>query len=243
MINNLGLFNSLFNTSSQVTSTSNSKVDTIIEEHKNKKTEAEEIKQTTDTNLYLSSKSQKINALSNEFFNKKDLNFLDIEQLKERAYQFGLISKSEYSALSNAEVTNTNNELSNKTTTVSLSGFIDDFLKRLDVVNEEFEESDTQEDNESVAHETLLALKTSLQTAKDILINVDEAKNKDSFKTSLNESLAFIKETINTDAFDKMKLDDKVGISKVYQALEIVNSITPQRLSNAKINRYIDLSD
>lgn len=168
MINNLGLFNSLFNTSSQVTSTSNSKVDAIIEEHKSKKNEAEEVKQTTDTNLYLSSKSQKTNALSNEFFNKKDLNFLDIEQLKERAYQFGLISKNEYSALSDAEVTNTNNESSNKTTTVSLSGFIDDFLKRLDVVNEEFEEADTHEYNESVAHETLLALKTSLQTAKDI---------------------------------------------------------------------------
>jgi len=35
---------------------------------------------------------------------------------------------------------------------------------------------------------------------------------------------------------------DKVGISKIYQSLDIVDKIIPERLSNEKVNRYIEIS-
>lgn len=259
MINNVGLYQSILNTYSQVTTSKQSEVDVVKGDPRTNTGDTKEVQKTNDANLYLSSKSQKINALSSEFFNNKDLNFADIEKLKERAYQFGLISKSEYSALSKSEVSPDSGTLANtsvgistnKTSVITIRRFIDDFLERLDDISNKPEKNNADNKNNTDSEEkiaskvksTLLALSTSLKAAKNILTDVNTAKTKEGFKKDLSESLAFIKETINTEAFDKMPLDDKVGLSKVYQALEIVSVLTPQRLNNAKINKYIDLID
>ncbi len=90
--------------------------------------------------------------------------------------------------------------------------------------------------------ESLIALKEALSTAKNILADVEKAKADPKFKESLANAISLVKETINTNAFEVMPLDDKVGLGKVYQALEIVDKILPQRLSNDKLNRYIQVA-
>ncbi len=237
MINNLGLYNSAFTNNSAVAQKNTDEIQAITEKYAEKSVTSE-ITGDTKNSLFLSSKAQKINAISSEFFSGAELTFDDIGKLKEKLYQFGLISKGDYAALTNDTVSESSNEENDKVSTTTLVDFIGDFLERLNADDDEKVEGD-DEVNES---ESIVALTAALTTGKDILANVEEQKNKADFKASLQGSLALLKETISDKSFSGLPLDDQIGLSKVYQALEIVDHLSPQRLSNDKVNKYIDLS-
>lgn len=241
MLNNINNYSSLLNSSTNSASTtSKSEIDSIIEQHKENTTEQVAGNTLNQNNLYLSSKAQKINALSNEFFNGATLNFNDVESLKERAYQLGLISQNEYAKLTNT-TTKTESEVTEiEDPTMALTDFIGDLLKRLQSSEDE-ENQDTDNATEQPS-EALNALISALEGAKEIIANIEEAKQESDFKDKLQNTLGLLKETIEAPSFEKVPLDDKVGLSKVYQALEIVDQLTPQRLTNEKLNKYIDLS-
>ncbi|GAA5142468.1 hypothetical protein [Thalassotalea piscium] len=239
MINNINAYSNLLSANPSASSTS-AEVEDIIASHKQKEATAP-LNQETSTNLYLSTRAQKINSISQEFFSKGDLNFEDIDSLKIRAYQLGLISKQEYAHLTKTELSDQELSASKELPNKNLVNFIGDFLKRLDETNAG--KLDTPEDDNNVVEEseTLVLLKESLLKAQVILADVEKAKTNPDFKESLASTLAFLNETISANVFEKMPLDDKVGFSKVYQALEIVDKISPQRLNNDKLNRYIQI--
>ncbi|GHE86448.1 hypothetical protein [Thalassotalea profundi] len=236
MINNINTYSNLFNASS----TSTSEVDAVIAEHK-QSTAVVEQEISHSTNLYLSSRAQKINSISQEFFSGGSLSVENIDSLKERVYQLGLISKQEYASLTNTELSEKELAAAEALPNQNIANFIGDFLTRLDETDAgKIEKSEIDEPLEE--SETLILLKSTLLTAKDILSDVEQAKTNSNFKESLASTLSFLQETISADAFEKMPLDDKVGLSKTYQALEIVDKISPQRLSNDKLNRYLEVS-
>jgi hypothetical protein len=236
MINNLGLYNSAFNNNSAVAQKNTDEIQAVTEKYAEKSITSE-VTGDTNNSLFLSSKAQKINAISSEFFSGAELTFDDIAKLKEKLYQFGLISKGDYAALSKDTVSESTNEEKDKVSTTTLVNFIGDFLERLNADDDKVEGDD--EANES---ESIVALTVALTTGKDILANVEEQKNKADFKASLQGSLALLKETITDKSFSGLPLSDQIGLSKVYQALEIVDHLSPQRLNNDKVNKYIDLS-
>jgi len=236
MINNLGLYNSAFNNNSAVAQKNTDEIQAITEKYAEKSIKHEASADTAN-NLFLSSKAQKINAISSEFFSGAELTFDDIGKLKKKLYQFGLISKDDYATLTKDTVSESSNEEKDKVSTTTLANFIGDFLERLNADDEKVEG-----DNEVNESESIVALTAALTTGKDILANVEEQKNKADFKTSLQGSLALIKETISDKSFSGLPLNDQIGLSKVYQALEIVDHLSPQRLNNDKVNKYIDLS-
>ncbi|MGB1197664.1 MAG: hypothetical protein ACPG46_01370 [Thalassotalea sp.] len=239
MINSVNTYNHLFNTGS-TSSSSASEIDSIITEHQQSNTTVEQ-EEVISPNLYLSTRSQKISALSAEFFSAGALNFTDVNALTERVYQLGLISKQDYANLTDAELAPDVLEREKEISSQNLALYIDDFLQRLDE-SDAGEEEHFDNDIAEEESETLIALMNALSTAKTILTNVETAKKEDDFKESLASSLSILKQTIHADSFEKMPLDDKVGLSKVYQALEIVDKISPQRLSNDKLNRYMEFS-
>jgi len=242
MISSLNTYNSLLNTTSA--SASQSEVESIITEHKASSVETSVASASNDSNLYLSNRAQKINAISKEFFSGDTLNFDDVESLKERVYQLGLISKNEYSSLTNS-LSETNNESSeHEDQTMSLVNYIGGLLERLKTDDNENNDDEIQDSASSTAEQSksLTALIKALESAKSILSNVEDAKRATDFKTTLQESLSLLKETIEAPSFEKIPLDDKIALSKVYQTLEIVDQLSPQRLNNDKINKYIDLS-
>jgi hypothetical protein len=238
MINNINSYFTNFNLNSATTSSSE-EIDKIIEEHKTSKTSTNETASSIKENLYLSSRAQKIDTISTEFFNNGVISFNDVDALKERAYQLGLISKQEYSHLTDTELAESDSQLNTNISSQTLASFADNLLQRLDEISngDSGEDSDTKEISNS-----LIAFKEALITAKDILSDIDSAKDAPDFKKSLASALSLIKETINADSFEIIPLDDKVGISKIYQSLDIVDKIIPERLSNEKVNRYIEIS-
>jgi hypothetical protein len=235
MINNLGLYSSSFNNYSAVAQKDTDEIQAITEKYTEKSIKNEGTSDTT-SNLFLSSKAQKINAISSEFFSGADLTFDDVGKLKEKLYQFGLISKADYTALTDDTVSGSSHETNEKESTTTLTNFIGDFLERLNAADEKAEGD--AEVNES---ETIVALTKALTSGKEILANVEDQKNKVDFKASLQGALALLKETISDKSFSGLPLDDQIGLSKVYQALEIVDHLSPQRLNNDKVNKYIDL--
>lgn len=240
MINNINTYSNLFNTNTS-TSTSTSEVDDIISDYKKEQITAAESTNSSNTNLYLSSKAQKISAISNEFFSDAGLSFVDVDSLKERIYQLGLISKEEYSRLTQTELSDEEKITSNDMSTTGVTHYIGGFLTRLDAGDTENTEGETDKEPKEES-ESIIALREALTTAKTIIADVDKAKADPKFKESLVNSMALIKETINASAFEKMPLDDKVGLSKVYETLELVDKISPQRLTNEKLNKYMEVS-
>jgi hypothetical protein len=239
MISNLNAYSSNLNTTSTTTNTS--EVDSIIEKHKEKSAEKIAEASTNQNNLYLSSRAQKINAISNEFFSGNDLSLANVDDLKERVYQLGLISKNEYAKLTNSAEKTENGSLSAENSTMSLTNFLGNLLERLKSDDEEKPEdgSDTAEGGKSDA---LTALIKTLEAAKGILSNVEEAKRETDFQSTLKETMSLLKETIEAPTFEKIPLDDKIGLSKVYQTLDIVEQLSPKRMTNENINKYLELS-
>ncbi|GLX79450.1 hypothetical protein tinsulaeT_27900 [Thalassotalea insulae] len=238
MINNINPYSSFFNTNTATTNSS-SELEQIIGSHKQSKPDNNSQLEASNSNLYLSSKAQKISALSNEFFSGGNLAFNDLDSLKQRIYQLGLISKQEYAQLTDTELSDDELAASNNLSSQGVANYIGDFLQRLDETDAG-KINDT--DNTTQESETLTALKEALNAAKNIISNLDQAKTDADFKATLANSMSFIKDTINATSFEKMPLDDKVGLTKVYQTLELVDKISPQRLTNDKLNRYIELS-
>ena len=242
MINSLNTYSTLLNSASSAsTSTSNtSEVDNIIEEYKASSAESEAVSKINDSNLYLSSRAQKINAISNEFFSNDALNFNDVEALKERVYQLGLISKNEYSTLTNSSSETESSENDNQAE--SIVDFIGSLLERLENDDNESNETDDLTSAPEEESESLSALIKALESAKITISNVEEAKSAPDFKANLQDTLSLLKETIESPSFEQIPLDDKVSLSKVYQTLEIVDQLSPQRLNNEKLNKYMDLA-
>jgi hypothetical protein len=238
MINNINLFNNLFNAGSAASS-GTSKVDEIVAAHKEEALANKQDKSSGNSHLYLSTRAQKIHSLSNEFFGQGGLNLNDIDSLKERAYELGLISKQEYSNLTKNELIKDVSEDISELPSQNITHFIDDFLHRIDNTGSDAASNDGKPEEES---ETLAGLISALSQAKEVLSDVNEAKKDVKFKESLISSLSFLKEVINSEEFEMIPLDDRGGLSKVYQALEIVDKISPQRLSNDKLNRYMQVA-
>jgi hypothetical protein len=236
MINNINSYNGNYNINSS-SSSSSSEVDKIIEEHKKSSVTTGDAVSNVSENLYLSSRAKKINAISTEFFNNGAISFNDVDALKERAYQLGLISKQEYAHLNDSGAAVKDISLNEEISSQTLANFASDFVERLDATDVDVTESESETDSQ-----ILLALKEAFTAASKILSDVDTAKNSPDFKESLAATLSSIRETINSDSFDIIPLDDKVAMTKVYQALEIVDKMSESRLSNAKINRYIQVS-
>ena len=237
MLNNINSYSSLINTPS--TNTSTSEIDSIIAQHKESTAEQTASVTTNQNSLYLSSRAQKINALSKEFFSGDSLKFDDVESLKERVYQLGLISKDEYAKLTNTSSDIDTNTLNTDNSTLGLTEYMGNLITRLQA-DENNDASDPE--SEEQRNETLSILIKALESAKAIISDVEEAKRETDFKESLQATLSTLKDTVENPAFEKIPLDDKVGLSKVYQTLEIVDQLSPQRLNNAKLNKYIDLS-
>ncbi len=238
------MFTNFYNIGSYFTSGSNSGltgVDKIIYEHAKEKAQPNDKQVTNNNTLYISNRSQKLNALSTEFFKGGDISYVDVDALKARAYELGLISKSEYENLTNSESSVLAENEENSTT--SVVGFIDNFLNQLEKLESEQDASETNTEDETAnKSQTLERLKEALADAKLLIKGLDKKKNDDTFKESISNTLSTLKEVITADSFDKMPADGKVGISKVYQTLKIIDNISPHRLSNDKVNKYLELS-
>lgn len=242
MLNNINAYGSIYNSS--LSSANSSEVENVENEGSTTNASSEQVTTETQGSLYLSSRAQKINALSSEFFSAGALNFGDVDALKARAYELGLISQDEYAKLTGTDNGSDTDSIALENNTVSLTQYLADLVNRLetDEANDDEDEASEEQESQEEESELITNLIEALEQAKDIIANVEQAKTESDFNEKLQNSLSTLKETIEASPFETLPIDDRVGISKVYQTLEIVDKISPQRLTNDKLNKYLDVS-
>jgi len=129
-------------------------------------------------NISLSTRSQKLSAISGEFFSGKSFSSVDTAKLIDRVYEYGLISKSEYNTLNHSTTSEDGAKTDEPTSTASLQQFIDQFKQRMGKVDG-FQES---------TEKSVVALKEALNNASTILNDVEQAKKSPDFKAVLTQS-------------------------------------------------------
>ncbi|WDE13154.1 hypothetical protein [Thalassomonas haliotis] len=189
--------------------------------------------------LFLSSRAEKVNAISSEFFKKGALTLADVDKLVERAYEYGLISKADYSHLAKTGESEQSQEAETQTLTASLAGFIENFQQRFNSVDAD---AQSAEGSPAEPSDTEIEMNKALTSARTILSDIEQAKKADNFQQSLSHAIATLTEVVQSDSFSQLPLDDRVGLSKTVQALEVVDKLTPQKQNNKFINRYLDIS-
>lgn len=227
MLNNIGLYGSLANTnvaSNQNTVTNVEKLTAVPELSLDKKIEG------VGENLSLSSRSQKLAAISKEFFSHGNFSNVDSRELLERVREYDLISAEEYDSLSSSSLFQRSKEDDNKQTTLTTN--------LADALND-LEKSVVFEDEKNL---TQSEFKQALNNAENILRDVETAKLDSNFNRDIDYSLLKLKQFSQSKSFVEMPAKQQSVISDSVTALEVINKISPKRLSNPLLNRYLSFA-
>lgn len=182
--------------------------------------------------IHLSDRSTRLNALSNEFF-KGGLTAVNIDKLVERAYEYGLINQHEYAKLSKSSNVNKTDtaELDEQSKTQSLAEYLTEFSKKILKVNED---ADDKKQQAQLISESALA-------AKAIVIDVEKAKTSPTFQQDIQDAKDNLIAIVNSDSFSKMPIKDRTGLTQTVKALDVIQQLSPQRLTNNKVDQYLQV--
>ncbi|TXR53525.1 hypothetical protein [Reinekea thalattae] len=177
---------------------------------------------TEQSSVELSTRSQKLQKLNEEFFSAGPSAFEVSSEFISRLEEYGFITTSEATRLS-ASVTSTESASTESTSTISeLSSFIDDLVAEL-------ESSDSQSSLISILEEAQLVIDnidspTAESRAVNIQSVVDELKN-----ASSNSEL-------------ELSDSDQEALNKLTLTLSIANNLSSGSTS-AEIDRYLAISN
>lgn len=177
-------------------------------------------------NLKLSSRAQKLQAISDEFFTHGNFTQIDTKKLINKVHEYGLISDKEFDSLSSSALFKKNDKVSEKDEPKSLV----DYLQN---VKTAVNKSDSIENVE---------LSAGLAKAMTILSDVEKSKSSNSFKQDINSSISSLDKLMKSESFGKLDENYQDAIEGSAAALEVIDKISPNRLSNPFINRYLDFA-
>ena len=180
--------------------------------------------------IVVSSRAQKLQALSSEFFSGNNLSTASIEALKERAYEYGLISEVKYKQLSSGVIGQAANQNDDKTTTMSLADELNKVEKELVQRNSELPE-DEQQDVSSIVN--------ILSNAVTILDDPETAVTKEQFDEHIANTIKELNEMIASDTFGNLPVSDRVAMTNAAKGLSVIESIAPRNATNNRINQYL----
>lgn len=177
------------------------------------------------SDIVVSSRAQKLQALSSEFF-AGGVSSTDINALKERAYEYGLITQRQFDSLG----TSSSVVLNEDNTTQSLADELNKVKLQIEKRNKEVPE-DERQDVSSVTN--------VLTNAATILSDPEEAITNEQFKQQIASSIKELNDIIESDTFGNLPLSERVSITNSASALSVIESLAPRNLTNDKLNKYL----
>jgi len=185
------------------------------------KTEKEAVTANGSADVALSSRSQKLAAITGEFFSGKDLTQLDIGELSQRLGEYGLITSEQHAKLNSSLKSNNANA---HQPSQKLSSFLNNFS------------------NSAQGKALDESLTTSLDNAGHILKNVNKAKEDENFSHILNQTISEFDKFLTSEEFKELTPADQQSFKTVTSALNIVDQITPKNLNNKQLNSYLSIA-
>ncbi|MCG7530361.1 hypothetical protein MHM98_03175 [Psychrobium sp. MM17-31] len=182
--------------------------------------------------LKLSSRSQKLHAISEQFFSHGNFTQIDTKALIEKVHEYGLISDGEYQSLTGSSLFKSKfSQQKEDEKPTSLVDYLRDIKKAVD----------KSEDGANPSAKNI-ALSSGLEKAMTILSDVEKAKTSDTFKQDINHAQSELTKLANSESFSKLGSGYQQAVKSTSAALEIIEKISPQRLSNPFVNRYLDFA-
>ena len=187
-----------------------------------------------DSDLSLSTRSQKLSAIDNEFFHGSALTSDDIVTLVERLYEYGLISSGELTALNGEEADSVPDEVDPTSATISQSllSYIDDLEESLAALDE----------TEMFGTVSLDELQTALDSAKTIINDVATAKTESDFKQTVSENNQILTQAMDSVEFYAMSEADQTTLNDIVKTLTVIDKLSVNQLTNASVSQYIAIS-
>lgn len=227
-MNTIGLNNSSTNTALINATLTNSSETQVAEVRKTdvKQDLAKHISSNSNTNesLKLSSRSEKLQAISKQFFSGSNLVNIDVKELIEKVYEYELISDEQYQSLKN-------NPLFKWEDNKSEDKKIDSLVESLQSVRKVIDSSN------SINKAQFLS---GISDAITILSDVEKAKTSPTFKQDIANAMNQLEKFTESESFKKLESKQQDSVEWSIAALEVIDKISPKRLSNPSINRYLD---
>lgn len=225
-MNSIGLYNSLGNTNTALAN-KNAQISGIAKAEQSQDVSKDKSSEVgAGESLKLSSRSQKLQAISEQFFSHGNFTQVDTKKLIEKVHEYGLISDNEYQSLGASALFKKDDKAVDDKKVGSL-------VDHLQSVKNAVDKTDTQENKE---------LSIGLSKAMTILSDVEKAKSSATFKQDINSAMQQLEKLSESDSFKKLDQKYKEAIEGSVAALEVIDKISPKRLSNPFINRYLDFS-
>lgn len=177
--------------------------------------------------IVVSSRAQKLKALASEFFSG-GVNAADLNALKQRAYEYGLINQGQYKSLTTGIQASTAQTSAN--TSQSLAEELEKVSKELEKRNKEVPE-DKRQDVSSITD--------VLRNTAVILKDPETAITKAGFSEQIVNTKKQLNDIISSDTFSNLPLSERVAMTNSASALSLVESLAPRNLSNVKLNQYL----
>lgn len=177
------------------------------------------------SDIVVSSRVKKLQALASEFF-AGGVASADIAALKERAFEYGLISQQQFNSLT---VPSSQNE-EEEQTSQSLADELNKVKAQIEKRNNQVPEDERQD---------VSSVTSVLTSAANILTDPEEAITNEQFKSQIASAIKDLNGIIDSDTFGNLPLNERVSITNSASALSVIESLAPRNLSNDKLNKYL----
>lgn len=226
------------------TETTDTLVDTILDAAAEAAAEAdtaaataavETVEETSSTNnrthngdhdsISLSSRSQKLNAIANEFFNGGEVDF---DQLTNRIYEYGLVSETEYQALGGGQ----SDDESDTSITDSVAQYIGDLSSNLEQLDED----------QTFNGITLIELQNALTESKELLTNIGSTEIDSSVSQQATDNQLILSQVYDSSEFGLMSEDDQVVMASVIKTLSVIGTLNSGQSTNSSVSAYTSVA-
>lgn len=219
--------NSLTNSGAATANAANTNATSQVDSDKNKQSKTPRL---DSSEIVVSSRAQKLQALSAEFFAGDGITNTNIDALKQRAYEYGLISEVKFKQLTSGAANPNQRFEETKQNTQSLADELNKIEKELAKRNQEVPEEERQD---------VSPILKTLSDAAKILKDPETAITEEQFKQNIAKTLKELNDIIESDTFSNLPINERVGITNATKGLSIVESIAPRTSNNSRINQYI----
>lgn len=178
------------------------------------------------SDIVVSSRAQKLKALADEFF-AGGLKGADVAALKERAFEYGLISEGQFNRLT---VGTTNGLQEGEKTTQSLAEELEKVSKELEKRNKEVPEDKRQD---------VSKITSVLNRVANLLKDPETAITKQQFDKEIEAAMKDLNDIIDSNTFGNLPLKERVTMTNSASALAVIESLAPRAPTNDKVNQYL----
>lgn len=178
------------------------------------------------SDIVVSSRAQKLKALADEFF-AGGLKKADVNALKERAFEYGLISQGQFNSLRTGA---TNGLADKERTTQSLAEELEKVSQQLEKRNKEVPQHKRQD---------VSKITSVLSRVATLLKDPETAITKEQFDKDIEVAMKELNEIIDSETFGHLPVTERVTMTSSASALAIIESLAPRAPSNSKVNQYL----